>query len=275
MKRLIFAKIPKLCHLLLCFTLLLTLAGCSEASPLDENPDAQNEETPPSDETTPVSTPSMLMVDNILYIFSGEESTLIGRCGVMDGEITSTVAVGETPTENNQSNFGTGYGYQSTGYGTIEVYIDDAWVIFRENRKTYAYDDSENGISLRIEYPESWQVTEQLGTDGDETKEGSPSSGILFTIPHYEGISFSVVAMRFFPFELDTALFEAQPFETNSGLTATKYTRTLDGRRYVYYLFGDADTLPHYVAAVTAPDGDYEALQAEIDNIMKTLEIPA
>ena len=35
-----------------------------------------------------------------------------GRCGNMDGEITSTVDGTEIPTEDNQSNFGSGFGYQ-------------------------------------------------------------------------------------------------------------------------------------------------------------------
>ena len=32
------------------------------------------------------------------------------RCGTMDGEITSTVDGTEIPTEDNQSNFGSGFG---------------------------------------------------------------------------------------------------------------------------------------------------------------------
>ena len=33
----------------------------------------------------------MVMVDGKLYYETGKESTISGRCGVMDGEITSTV----------------------------------------------------------------------------------------------------------------------------------------------------------------------------------------
>jgi hypothetical protein len=49
----------------------------------------------------------------------------------MDGSITSKCDDYEIPTENNQSNFGTGYGIQ---YGRveseIEVCIDSDWHIF-------------------------------------------------------------------------------------------------------------------------------------------------
>lgn len=39
----------------------------------------------------------------------------------MDGEITSEVDGSEKPTKDNQSNFGTGYGYQ---YGSQEGIIE-------------------------------------------------------------------------------------------------------------------------------------------------------
>ena len=49
----------------------------------------------------------------------------------MDGEITSQTAGGtDAPTENDQSNFGTGYGYQRMG-DTLEVLIDSQWIVFR------------------------------------------------------------------------------------------------------------------------------------------------
>ena len=75
--------------------------------------------------------PMMVMVDNALYQSAGEVSTVEGRCGNMDGEITSQTASGtDAPTENDQSNFGTGYGYQRMG-DTLEVLIDGQWIVFR------------------------------------------------------------------------------------------------------------------------------------------------
>lgn len=72
----------------------------------------------------------MVMVDGELYLDTGRESTVEGRCGVMDGEITSTVESWEKPTEDNQSNFGTGYGYQYGVAGTIEIYMNEKWWVF-------------------------------------------------------------------------------------------------------------------------------------------------
>lgn len=73
----------------------------------------------------------MVMVNGTLYLDTGRESTLEGRCGVMDGEITSQVDGSEKPEVDDQSNFGTGYGYQyGATEGTIELYMNGKWRIF-------------------------------------------------------------------------------------------------------------------------------------------------
>lgn len=72
----------------------------------------------------------MIRVDGELYYDTGKETTITARCGVMDGEITSTVGRTQTPAEDNQSNFGTGYGYQFVPDDQIEVYINNKWIIF-------------------------------------------------------------------------------------------------------------------------------------------------
>lgn len=74
---------------------------------------------------------AMVMVDGVLYLDTGYESTVEARCGVMDGEIDSMVDESEEPTVNNQSNFGTGFGYQyGPREGTIEIYKDGKWQVF-------------------------------------------------------------------------------------------------------------------------------------------------
>ena len=88
------------------------------------------EEEPVLDDRIP-----MVMVDGVLYLDTGEESSLAVRCGMMDGEITSTVDASETPTENNQSNFGSGYGYQYGEETTIEIYMNEKWWVFRAEEK--------------------------------------------------------------------------------------------------------------------------------------------
>ena len=73
----------------------------------------------------------MVMVNGELFFDTGIESGLKERCGMIDGEITSEVSRGEKPIKDEQSNFGTGYGYQyGSKEGTIEININGKWWIF-------------------------------------------------------------------------------------------------------------------------------------------------
>ena len=73
----------------------------------------------------------MVMVNGELYLDTGKESTVMARCGMMDGEITSQVPGNKEPTTDDQSNFGTGYGYQYGAIeGTIEIFMNDKWWVF-------------------------------------------------------------------------------------------------------------------------------------------------
>ena len=80
----------------------------------------------------------MVMVDGLLYYDTGKESTLEGRCGMMDGEITSTVDASEIPTEDNQSNFGVGFGYQYGINNSIDIQMEDGtWFVFQREGTEY------------------------------------------------------------------------------------------------------------------------------------------
>ena len=73
----------------------------------------------------------MVMVNGVLYMDTGRESDIMARCGMMDGEITTQVDGSKTPTMDDQSNFGTGYGYQYGSIeGTIEIFMNDKWWVF-------------------------------------------------------------------------------------------------------------------------------------------------
>ena len=90
-----------------------------------------NVSTQETEETEKWDMIMMVMVNDELYLATGHEATAARKCGTMDGEITSTVGSSEKPTQNNESNFGTGYGYQyGSQEGTIEIYMNDSWWIF-------------------------------------------------------------------------------------------------------------------------------------------------
>lgn len=90
----------------------------------------------------------MVMVDGQMYYSTGKESTIEARCGMMDGEITSTVDANEVPTENNQSNFGAGYGYQFTSEDNIEIQMEDG--------KWYVYEKGSGEGKIRLGNSNKW-----------------------------------------------------------------------------------------------------------------------
>ena len=92
----------------------------------------------------------MVMVNGTLYLDTGHESKIEARCGVMDGEITSQVDGNKQPSVDNQSNFGTGYGYQyGATEGTIELFMNGKWWIFatEEARQKIQFPSLEDEIS--------------------------------------------------------------------------------------------------------------------------------
>ena len=73
----------------------------------------------------------MIQVNGVLYFDTGYNSSSERKCGTMDGEITSQVSGSQIPVEDDQSNFGTGYGYQYGSIaGTIDLYMNGNWRIF-------------------------------------------------------------------------------------------------------------------------------------------------
>lgn len=73
----------------------------------------------------------MVMVNGTLYLDTGYESDAIERTDHFDGEITSQVDGSKRPSVDDQSNFGTGYGYQyGKTEGTIELFMNGKWWIF-------------------------------------------------------------------------------------------------------------------------------------------------
>ncbi|MBQ4347173.1 MAG: hypothetical protein IJC39_01840, partial [Firmicutes bacterium] len=61
------------------------------------------------------------------------------------------------PGSNDQSNFGTGYGYQYGTQGTVEIKINDKWRIFatEEMRHELQFPDNENNLSDETD----WEIS--------------------------------------------------------------------------------------------------------------------
>lgn len=96
----------------------------------------------------------MVMVNGELYLDTGKESTVMARCGMMDGEITSQVDGSKAPTMDNQSNFGTGYEYQYGPIeGTIEIKMNGKWWVFatEEVRKEIQFPTEGTDMELMVD----------------------------------------------------------------------------------------------------------------------------
>ena len=98
---------------------------------VNDNVIGQNNEKNESKDTNMTEVKRLVMVDNILYYDTKEESKIIGRCGVMDGSITSNISSNEIPSINNQANFTGNYGYQRIDNTTIELNINNKWIVFK------------------------------------------------------------------------------------------------------------------------------------------------
>ena len=95
----------------------------------------------------------MVMIDGDLYLGTGKESDINARCGVMDGKITSTVSAQETPTQNNQSNFGNDFEYQHVDQNNIDIVINGKWMRFKKEGdalglKLTIYNVTPTGLTL-------------------------------------------------------------------------------------------------------------------------------
>lgn len=71
----------------------------------------------------------MVQIGGKMYYDTGKISSIDRRCGVMDGEITSTVDGTKSPTKDNQSNFGSGYEYQFVAENTVEIIVNEKWCV--------------------------------------------------------------------------------------------------------------------------------------------------
>ncbi len=79
--------------------------------------------------------PDAVMVDGRIYYSTGEKSTITGRCGNMDGYISSSVESGSLPTKDDESNFGTDFGYQRIKADEIEVFMNGDFIVFKAEEK--------------------------------------------------------------------------------------------------------------------------------------------
>ena len=112
----------------------LTACGQVETDGGTVPPAAKTTVQEPGDtpDTAPAEVPRAVMADGVLYCDAGRESSVTGRCGNLDGEITARCAADALPQKDGECNFTGADGWQrGPEEGTVEVHMDDGtWQVF-------------------------------------------------------------------------------------------------------------------------------------------------
>lgn len=74
--------------------------------------------------------PAMVKVRGVIYVDTGYQNAMV-TCGTPDGQIKTTVDGTEKPKEDDESNFGKGYSYQTWDDQYVNVQIDNKWILFK------------------------------------------------------------------------------------------------------------------------------------------------
>ncbi len=147
----------------------------------------------------------LLMVDDALYYCIGLPADEVAKCGVMDGEIETSVDEDEIPTQNNQSNFGTGYGWQRTRHNEVEVYMpyngEKQWMRFVKNGTIPGETEFDENTVL-VDTDSIFSITMRNGSNGEEIKTSRLMSDSTMheLLELYESLEFQ-------PFEAEVELY--------------------------------------------------------------------
>lgn len=150
----------KICIFLITTLIFLTLCACGETdASIASAPEEENWDRKPC-----------IMVDGELYLTTGGRSHLSTHPVEFDGYVTSQVPGWELPTENDQANFDSGFGYNfGQVKGTIEIYYNDDWWL-------YALEDLDKEIYTQAITPATdqtaaldayWSMQNYFDRDGD------------------------------------------------------------------------------------------------------------
>ena len=82
-------------------------------------------------EKTEHNYPPMVKVAGVVYVDTGYENAM-ATCGTTDGEIKTAVDGRKMPASDDESNFGTGYGYQFWEKGYMNVRRNNRWILFKD-----------------------------------------------------------------------------------------------------------------------------------------------
>lgn len=138
----------------------------------------------------------MVRIDDEVYYDSGKESEIERRCGVMDGEITSAVDKFSIPTKNNQSNFDKEFSYQIGAENTIEVLIDDTWMVFDKVKADKDISQYKYGFELKGTMPNAKGESKWIVFTNDKELTFEKASKCLYSSDSRDQVDFYFLLME-------------------------------------------------------------------------------
>lgn len=105
-------------YILILAAIMFLTVGCSKGSTSEK-------------EVEEKAYPKAVKVSGAIYEDTGYINSM-ATCGTADGEIKTSISEKEMPILDDESNFGTGYGYQVWEDGYINVHIDNKWILFKD-----------------------------------------------------------------------------------------------------------------------------------------------
>lgn len=122
-------------NILILIAVMMIFVACNKTN---ENVASKNEneslnvtsEKNPDKEKAIYAYPAMVKVRGVIYVDTGYQNAMV-TCGTPDGQIKTTVDGTEKPKEDDESNFGKGYSYQTWDEQYVNVQIDNKWILFK------------------------------------------------------------------------------------------------------------------------------------------------
>lgn len=150
----------------------------------------------------------IVKINGKLYYDTGKFSENTPRCGTMDGNITSTVAEGEIPTEDNQANFEGARGYQYAKENTIEIPTDEGWRIFEA--KEYSFCGIIKQIEKNLFFVEP-DEGEEIRKSGDRVMIGKLQldTNVKFEIGEHIRVIYDGDVMDTYPLQIKAISYES------------------------------------------------------------------
>ena len=150
----------------------------------------------------------IVKVNGKLYYDTGKFSENTPRCGTMDGNITSTVAEGKIPTEDNQANFEGAKGYQYAKENTIEIPTDEGWRIFES--KEYSFCGTIKQVEQNLFFVEP-DEGEEIRKSSDRIMVGKLKldTNIKFEVGERVKIIYDGYVMETYPAQIEAISYES------------------------------------------------------------------